>query len=268
MKVRQSLCLSVGGLILCALALALDNSIQRHRGPVGEGIFVAEGCVRILCAGDSITADSYPKRLQDRLDEAGLRAQVVNAGILGHTSTEYLDYVTSSSILSRVNPHIVLLQLGTNDVRADCNRVSTQHFVTNMRAIIALIRAHRNPNGGAPILFIATVPPIVATGFPFTGASRRRITDEINPAIMDLARGTDLPVNDIHALFEKRPHLLPEIHPSQEGYQAMANHWFEVMVRALGRGFFSDTAATQHAAPPRACNLFRCRLAARNHSSP
>jgi len=250
MKIRRSLCILVGGLTFCVLALVLHGYIQRHRVPAAEDVSVAEGCVRILCAGDSITADSYPKRLQDRLEKAGLSAQVLNAGIPGHTSTEYLDYMTSSSILSKVNPHVVLLQLGTNDVRVDFNRVSTQQCIKNMRAIIGLVRAHRNPDGGAPMLFIATVPPIVVNGFPFTAASRRRIKREINPAIKELAKAFDLPVNDNCALFEKRPHLLPDIHPSQEGYQAMADQWFEVMVGVLGRAFFSDTAATKQAAPP------------------
>jgi len=74
---------------------------------------------RIVAFGDSLTAglgvsaeESYPAQLQRRLDEAGYRYRVVNAGVSGDTTAggvRRVDWVLNS------RPSLVILELGGND---------------------------------------------------------------------------------------------------------------------------------------------------------
>src|SRR5512137_1332235 len=73
--------------------------------------------VIILCAGDSLTAKAYPHYLQKLLNADGLRARVVNRGVSGDTSGEYLAWLTDPAREEAIlwdRPDIILLQLGTN----------------------------------------------------------------------------------------------------------------------------------------------------------
>jgi lysophospholipase L1-like esterase len=114
----------------------------------------------VLCAGDSITAGPYPVRLQHRLEESGYRFQVVNAGVTGNTSGEYLAFLRRSRVLERTDPRWVLLQIGTNDVRIDGDSTPTGRFRENLEAILDLVSRHRNPDGSSPRVLLATIPPV------------------------------------------------------------------------------------------------------------
>ncbi|MBI5854730.1 MAG: arylesterase [Nitrospirae bacterium] len=73
----------------------------------------------IVAFGDSLTAglgvspeDSYPAQLQRRLDDAGYRYRVLNAGVSGDTSAggvRRLEWVLKS------HPRIVIIEIGGND---------------------------------------------------------------------------------------------------------------------------------------------------------
>jgi acyl-CoA thioesterase-1 len=74
---------------------------------------------RIVALGDSLTAglglaraESYPSLLQRRVDEAGLRYQVVNAGVSGDTSAgglSRLDWALDGDV------RVLIVALGGND---------------------------------------------------------------------------------------------------------------------------------------------------------
>jgi len=74
---------------------------------------------RIVALGNSLTAglgvspdQSYPAQLQKRLDQAGYRYRVINAGVSGDTTAgglRRLDWVLKSK------PSIVIVELGAND---------------------------------------------------------------------------------------------------------------------------------------------------------
>jgi len=78
-----------------------------------------EDLPKIVAFGDSLTAgvgvsadESYPAQLQRRLDQAGYRYRVINAGVSGDTTAGGLrrvDWVLKS------RPQIVILELGGND---------------------------------------------------------------------------------------------------------------------------------------------------------
>jgi lysophospholipase L1-like esterase len=69
--------------------------------------------------------------------------------------------------------------------------------------------------------------------FHFNQSSIRRVEEEINPAIRALARKWKLILVDNHRLFRDHPEWLPEIHPNEEGYKAMADNWRRALLPVL-----------------------------------
>jgi lysophospholipase L1-like esterase len=188
----------------------------------------------ILCAGDSITADDYPRLLKEMLERDGLRVQVINAGIKGDNTAEYLGFLERSRIVERSEPRWVLLQLGTNDVRSDSHDTPLPQFRRNLEAILDRIGRQRNRDGSTPRVLLATIPPIpVEVRWHFNAASRARVEAEINPAIRAVARERGLLLADHHALFAARPELLPDVHPSPEGYRELAAAWHRILLPLL-----------------------------------
>jgi len=187
--------------------------------------------VIILCAGDSITAEAYPHFLQRALNREGPRARVLNYGRSGHTSGEYLSYLLRHrDRLAAERPDFILLELGTNDVRADADDTPTDRFLSQMRDIVAVFRGFRSRSGKPPRILVATIPPVPdGTPFPFTAESVRRVAAEINPAVRALAETEGLPLVDVHGLFVENPTLLPGVHPSPEGYRRLASLWHEAL---------------------------------------
>ena len=192
----------------------------------------------ILCAGDSITAEAYPHFLQRLFSRDGIRARVLNFGRSGFTSGEYRAFLAKNlEAMARERPDAVLLQLGTNDVRVDGDRTATEEFAANMRVITAAFRGFRSRAGRPSVLLLATIPPVPeGTPLPFSGESVRRVDEEINPAIRSLAASEGLPLVDNHGLFLSRPDLLPGIHPSRDGYEALAERWYGALRPILDSG--------------------------------
>jgi lysophospholipase L1-like esterase len=185
----------------------------------------------ILCAGDSITEVGYPRYLQKILKNEGIQAKILNRGKSGHNSQEYLTFLDKNrEALSETSPDFVLLQLGTNDVRIDHDRTSANDFYDNMKQIIALLRRLRTRTGKVPFILLASIPPVPEDiPFPFAPESGKRVEEEINPLIQKIALEEKVPLVDNHSLFLQSPHLLPDIHPSQEGYKALAQNWFKAL---------------------------------------
>jgi len=215
--------------------------------------FLAAGCRRdpavpplsglpvILCAGDSITAASYPRHLRELMARDGLPVQVINAGVKGDSTAEYLRFLGRSRVIERSNPDWVLLQLGTNDLRIDSHATTTEQFKKNLGAILDRIGSHRNPDGRSPRILLATIPPIpVQVRWHFDAGSQARVQGEINPAIRELARRRELLLADHHALFLARPDLLPDVHPSEEGYRELAAAWHRLLAPLVAQAGSSN----------------------------
>jgi len=183
----------------------------------------------VLCVGDSITAADYPRYLQRRFDQEGILAKVLNFGHSGYTSGEYLAFLRENAPrLSEKHPDFILIQLGTNDLREDLDFTSTAQFSENMAAIVEIFRGFETRSGKSPQCLIATIPPIPENFFfPFTESSRRRVRDEINPAIKELANTHGLVLVDNYTLLLNQPRLMPEVHPSKEGYREIAHNWYD-----------------------------------------
>lgn len=193
--------------------------------------------VIILCAGDSITAEAYPHFLQQIFNKEGLKARVLNYGRNGFTSGEYLRFLEKNrERLEGERPDIILLELGTNDVRTDADHTPTDVFKDNMKKIVAIFHAFKSRAGKRSQMLLATIPPVPSdTPLPFAPESGQRVFEEINPALRSISSEEKVPLVDNYALFLNKPDLLPGVHPSMEGYRRLAENWFTALKPFLGR---------------------------------
>jgi len=185
----------------------------------------------ILCAGDSITEIGYPPFLERILEEEGIRAKILNWGKSGHTSREYLAFLEKNKDrLAQYYPDVICLQLGTNDVRIDHDRTPAHEFYANMKDIIQLFKGYRTRWGKTPRILLATIPPIPShSHFPFSPASSERVEVEINPLIEKMASEENCALVDNYSVFYRSPRLLPDVHPTDEGYEALALSWYAAL---------------------------------------
>jgi len=218
------------GLLGLASALLLSVLILSCDAPIRNVI--------ILCAGDSLTEQGYPLYLQTILRNEGIKARVLNYGRSGFTSGQYLDFLKGRKArLSSLHPDLILVQLGTNDVRLDADRTPTDRFEANMRDILDLFRDFRTRRGRPARVFLALIPPVPeGTAFPFSPESSRRAREEINPVLKRLAEERGVPLVDNYSLFVRLPGLLPGVHPTEDGYRELAENWHRALKPGLPRG--------------------------------
>lgn len=183
----------------------------------------------IFCAGDSITEAAYPHYLRMIFNKEGLRAKVLNYGRKGYNSGEYLNFLEKNEeSLKAEHPDYILLQLGTNDARLDGDFTPPLLFKANMKRIIEIFQTFKNRRGKETIMLLANVPPIPEESpYPFSSDSSIRVRDEINPVIKDICEEERILMVDNYSLFLNSPSLLPDVHPNQEGYKALAKNWYQ-----------------------------------------
>lgn len=191
----------------------------------------SERGVIVLCAGDSLTESSYPRFLKNILNTAGIRAKVLNFGRPGNTTGEYLSYlINNKESLAGKHPDIVCLLLGTNDIRNDHDNTSTDSVYSNLKEILSIFSQFKDPDGNKTQILLSTIPPIPdGVPFPFNSESQERALYEINPLILKIGQEEKLPVVDNTSVFLEEPNLLPEVHPTEEGYRRLAQNWFEAL---------------------------------------
>lgn len=98
----------------------------------------------ILMLGTSLTAglglqpeDAYPALIQERIDSAGLRFRVVNAGVSGETSAGALRRL---DWLIRQEFDVLLLETGANDMLRGMDLDTTR---ANLQAMVERVRSER-----------------------------------------------------------------------------------------------------------------------------
>lgn len=221
------------GLLLFVMAGVAGLYVQAHRRHVVD--HCRAGNLTILCLGDSITSKGYPEVLQRILTEKGFENLCVrNLGRRGDTSGEYLAYLKVHPNILNGRTDIVLVQLGTNDVRIDHDHTDTQTFAKNMEKIVGLIRKI-HPKAQ---IFIATIPPVLkdVPGY-FDWTSRRRVSTEINPFITRLARQLVCTRVDVYQAFKGHPEWYEGdgIHPNETGTRKLAEVYVQAVLPTLSK---------------------------------
>jgi acyl-CoA thioesterase-1 len=128
---------------------------------------------RILAFGDSLTAgyglapnEAFPARLQARLADAGVAAQVINGGVSGDTTAgglSRLDWALGD------RPDLVLVELGANDALRGIDPAVTR------RALDGILRALAGRK--IPVLLCGMLSP------PNLGSDYARTFDAIFPEL-------------------------------------------------------------------------------------
>jgi acyl-CoA thioesterase-1 len=187
------------------------------------------GAPRVLFLGTSLTAgyglddpghDAYPSVLQRMADSAGVKANIVNAGLTGETSAGALRRV---DWLLKQKPDLVVIETGANDGLRGLDPDST---AANLKAIVVRLRAD---NPAVKILLVQMEAP-TNLGPKYTAdfhalfgkvAAGEHVT--LTPFLLDKVAGV------------AKLNQGDGIHPTPEGARIAAHNIWPVLARALGK---------------------------------
>lgn len=151
-------------------AVATRDSAASIPGPAGNASQSAVADIpAVLCLGTSLTAgyglepdQAYPALLQQRIDAAGLRFRVVNAGVSGETSAGALRRM---DWLLRQPVAVLLVETGANDMLRGQDVAATR---ANVDGILARARRQVPP----PRLLVLGMQAATNLGAPYGRAFR------------------------------------------------------------------------------------------------
>lgn len=210
----------------------------------------------VVCLGDSITAtgresstgeQGYCQIVEKLLNEGGVEAKVVNAGIGGNTSEDGLGRL-EPDVLAH-HPDVVTVMFGTNDqnhaVDAIGPRVSLDGFEFALREIVRRVRL-----AGVECVLM-TPPPISDAWFKRSevpafyhklGASV--MVGQYADRVRMISRMLNTPLVDMYAAFVQvmiagadMDALIPDgVHPWAKGHEIMAREMIGEVAAALQPG--------------------------------
>lgn len=181
--------------------------------------------VRVACIGNSITAgalledsarDSYPAVLVRLL---GAEYEVGNFGASGSTMLRTGDkpYWNERQFreAAEFEPEIAVIELGTNDSKAENWDVHGRTFAADAEAIIA----HFAALPSRPEVWVCLPLPVYAD----VGGIRERALTRIRDALRNAALRQGARVIDTHNVFAGKPGLLADgVHPNAAGAELLA----------------------------------------------
>lgn len=212
-----ALCLTFAG---CGTKDKNEETLEPENIPPSSDMPQTHDNRPILVAfGNSLTegsgvdpAQNYPAKLQARLDAAGYRYRVVNAGEAGETSAQGLNRI--DSILA-LQPAIVIVEFGANDGLRGIPAETTRR---NLEEIVGRLQSA----GAAVVLAGMEMPPNY--GPQYTGAFRnifRSVSEEqgvtLIPFFLEGVGG--------------HPELnqADGIHPTAEGYDIVVDNVWKIL---------------------------------------
>ena len=176
--------------------------------------------VRVACVGNSITWGglgdlSYPAQMGKLL---GSGYAVRNFGVSGRTLLRKGDYPywNEETFYDALDflPHIVIIELGTNDTKPWNWTYHDQFFAD----YTDLIREFRS-GGRNPQIYLCLPPPAFQTNFGITDSVIRKVI----PLIDSLRRESHTLFIDLYSYFQGKGTYFPDgIHPNADGYGLMA----------------------------------------------
>ncbi len=180
--------------------------------------------VHVACIGDSITEGSdYPNQLWMNL---GANYTVGNFGY--HGTTIALDALTPYmheqvfQEAKKFQPKIVIIMLGTNDAAPE-NQAYHAFFVSDYLQLVREIQSLASK----PEVWLVKPPPIWHNG---TGLSTTFFTENIIPAIDQVAKETNLPIIDAYTALKNNSNSFPDgVHPTDDGAKLIADVVYQAL---------------------------------------
>jgi acyl-CoA thioesterase-1 len=177
----------------------------------------------IVAVGDSLTAgygvkeaDAYPAQLEKKLQAAGFRWRVVNAGISGETSSGTLSRV---AWVLKLKPDIVILETGAND---GLRGVDPQVTKKNIAETIRILKENR--------------VTVILAGMRMVTSMGRDYTSEFAAIYPAVAKKHDLMLIPFFLQGVAGDPALNQgdgIHPVAEGYRIITDMIYPYVLQAL-----------------------------------
>ncbi len=219
---------------LCAAALVATCVLLAPAAAYAE----SNSGVRIMPLGDSITdgfnvPGGYRINLWQQLAAGGFTADLVGSGFNGPAnlgdhdheghSGWRIDQIDANIVtwLRNTNPHTVLLHIGTNDVN--------QNFdLANAPARLSALLDRILANAPGVELFVAQITPESNA----TQEARVQAYNATLPGIV-ASKGSRVHLVDMHSALTTAD-LADGVHPNANGYNKMANVWFNALRSVAG----------------------------------
>ncbi len=180
---------------------------------------------KLVAFGNSLTSglgvaaeDAYPAQLQRRLDEAGFRYRVINAGVSGDTTAGGLRRVRW---ILNSKPTLVILELGGNDGLRGLSLAETRR---NLELIIEQLQ-----QASVTVVLAGMKLP------PNYGQEYTQGFEEIYPALARRYRLKLIPFFLEGIAGETELNQPDGIHPTAEGYRIIVGNLFESLKPLLKR---------------------------------
>jgi lysophospholipase L1-like esterase len=182
--------------------------------PVTNGLF----------ALDAGLSRSYPFKLQTLATGrySAQTIQVLNAGHAGNQAVN--DRGRFSDVIGDAKPQLVLLMEGANDLNA---LAPGESINARVAATVSALEDMVRDAGfrGIPVI-LATLPPQRA-GAPKAGAAT--FLDRFNAALKTMGANKGAQVVDVNALLPLNEIGQDGLHPTEAGYQHLAEIWLDVI---------------------------------------
>jgi acyl-CoA thioesterase-1 len=218
----------LAGLALVCLALAgcrggarPEPSRTAAASPAPVAGAPADARPVILFVGTSLTAglgldpsEAFPALVQQKIDAAGLRYRVVNAGVSGETSAGARRRV---GWLMRQPVAVLVLETGANDGLRGQDPEATRE---NIQAVLDEARRQRPP----PKLVLAAMEAL-----PNYGEEYRRHFRAIYPALAEANGATLVPFLLDGVAGDPRLNQPDGIHPTAEGHKRVADNVWKAL---------------------------------------
>jgi acyl-CoA thioesterase-1 len=217
---------------LLALQLAAGCSAQPAQQPNAAESRAPAAAIEeprlILAFGDSLYAgfglspsEAFPAVLERELEERGVDADVVNAGVSGDTTAGGLRRLPATLDRLTRKPDLAILGLGANDALQGLDPAQTRR---NLDAMVAELKRR-----GIPVLL---------TGITAPADLRHPYFSRYEAIYPEIARrhGADLEPSLLEGVLTRREMLLPDgVHPNAAGAARMAERVAAKAAESLAR---------------------------------
>ena len=188
--------------------------------------------MKIVCLGDSVTRgvrpgvkaeETFCAYLEKGLNGAGVKAEVLNAGIGGHTAADGLGRLERDVLAHR--PDFVVIMFGLNDSWIDTgktvSRATVADYAADLQRMVAALRGHK-------------IAPILMTANPVTGPlyppERNARLKHYVLAMREVARREKVSLVDVYARFAEmalegvdlNSLFTDSMHPNPKGHAVIA----------------------------------------------
>jgi lysophospholipase L1-like esterase len=205
--------------------------------PLSGARAVAELPLKIVCLGDSVTKGERPGVkadetfcvvLEKKLLKADPKAQVINAGIGGHTTLNALARFERDVLA--VKPTHVVIMFGLNDSWIDKDRteprLSPAEFAGNLKKMVGSLKERK-----VTVLLLTPNPVIAPKYGPDRNANLKKYVTEVRR----LAREERVTLVDVYARFGELPLegtdlntlFTDAMHPNPKGHELLADLLFD-----------------------------------------